>query len=100
MTVIGIHKNTDSKKANGGTFIGEIINEINNDLSQGNKDDNYIIGEIKIKSEDVNKKIRIINSYEEYMRNNEYSLICSSYELIILISLLTFSSFISISAII
>jgi len=65
MTVIGIHKNTDSKKTNGGTVIGEIINEINNDLSPGNKDDNYIIGEINIKSEDVNKNIIIINSYEE-----------------------------------
>ena len=30
--VIGIHKNSDGKKINGGTFIGEIINEISNDL--------------------------------------------------------------------
>ena len=66
--VIGIHKNTDNKNVNGGTFIGEIINEINKDLNFNkpiniiNNNDNYIIGEIYIKDEDVNKKIRIINS--------------------------------------
>ena len=31
--VIGIHKNTDSDKINGGTFIGEIINEINKEFN-------------------------------------------------------------------
>ena len=68
--VIGIHKNTDSNKVNGGTFIGEIINEINKDLNFNktiniiNNNDNYIIGEIYIKDKDVNKKIKIINSYE------------------------------------
>ena len=30
---------------------------------------NYIIAEIYIKEENINKKIRIINSYEEYRRN-------------------------------
>ena len=70
--VIGIHKNTDSKKVNGVTFIGEIINEINNDFNsrKQNNNDNYIIGEIYIKDEDINKKIRIINSYEEARREN------------------------------
>ena len=73
--VIGIHKNTDSKSVNGGTFIGEIINEINNDFNSRNNNiiinnNNYIIGEIFIKDEDVNKKIRIINSYEEVRRDN------------------------------
>ena len=74
--VIGIHKNTDSNKVNGGTFIGEIINEINKDFNLNqqinmikNDNDNYIIGEIFIKDEDVNKKIRIINSYEETRRD-------------------------------
>ena len=68
--VIGIHKNTDGKNVNGGTFIGEIIKEINNDLNSKNKksNDNYIIGEIYIEEKDVNKEIRIINSYEEVVR--------------------------------
>ena len=33
MMVIGIHKNSDTKNVNGGTFIGEIINKINNDFN-------------------------------------------------------------------
>ena len=33
---------------------------------------NYIIDEIEIKEEDVNKKIRILNSYEECMRKRGY----------------------------
>ena len=63
--VIGIHKEWNkSKEFNLGTFIGEIFNE---DL---NKNNNYIIAEIDIKESDVKKNIRIINSYEEYQRNN------------------------------
>jgi len=61
--VIGIHKqggNSGEIKINYGTFIGEILNkELNNDKI------NYIISEIYIKEEDVNKDIRIINSYEK-----------------------------------
>ena len=79
--VIGIHKNGDKKnKINGGTFIGEIINEIksdsnkyfdNNISKKGIKENNnYIIAEIFIDSKNVNKDIRIINSYEEVMRKN------------------------------
>ena len=116
--VIGIHKDADySKKLNGGTFIGEIFNEINNnsnyienkinnniDINKNknnnnkinininnkknkkniNKDkkkkntnddnkkkynnNNYIIASLHIKSEDINKDIRIINSYEEFSK--------------------------------
>ena len=33
-------------------------------------DKNYIIAEIDIKEEDINKDIRIINSFEEYKREN------------------------------
>ena len=63
--VIGIHKDSgNSKELNCGTFIGEIFND---DL---NKNNNYIIAEIEIKEDDINKDIRIINSYEEYQRNN------------------------------
>ena len=51
--VIGIHKNSDNKNVNGGTFIGEIINEINNDIKTNN--DNYIIGEIYIKDEEIER---------------------------------------------
>ena len=35
------------------------------------KDNNYITAEINIRKEDINKKIRIINSFEEYERKNE-----------------------------
>ena len=70
--VIGIHKNKDSKDINGGTFIGEIIKEINNDITSGLKPliiNSYIIGEIYINDYDVNKKIRIINSYEDAIKD-------------------------------
>ena len=70
--VIGIHKAGDKKHhINGGTFIGEIFNEdLNNDLNtENNNNNNCIIAEINIKKHDINKDIRIINSYEEYMRS-------------------------------
>lgn len=63
MQVIGIHKEGDNfKNINIGTFIGEIfkeepINNLNNI--------NYIVAEINIEEKDVNKDIRIINSYDE-----------------------------------
>ena len=110
--VIGIHKNADySKKINGGTFIGEIFdevneyiedpsdismsqgtNQINNNLKKINENvfmnqiinqlykninleniNNVIFAEIEIKDKDVNKDIRIINSYEEYLRTGKNS---------------------------
>ena len=62
--VIGIHKSGKKReKMNYGTFIGEIIKEIKNDAN------NYITAEINIEENDINKNIRIINSYEESMRN-------------------------------
>ena len=72
--VIGIHKEAyRDKNLNSGTFIGEIFNNenknrLNNNIM--NNHNNYIIAEIDIKDENVNKDIRIINSYEEYMRKN------------------------------
>ena len=60
------------------------IKEINNNWDINNKfknlmkiydemnNENYIIGEIEIKKEDINKDIRIINSYEQYKRENKY----------------------------
>ena len=78
MLVIGIHKNSDSNNVNGGTFIGEMINEINNSFNHKNQiiknNDNYIIGEIYINNENINKKVRIISSYEEFYR------ICSQFK--------------------
>ena len=34
--------------------------------------DNYIIAEIYIKEEDINKNIRIISSFEKYKRTNHW----------------------------
>ena len=42
------------------------VNNINKDLNF----DNYIISEINVEDEDVNKTIKILNSYEEYLRTN------------------------------
>ena len=93
MYVIGIQKNGDEpKKFNLGTFIGEIFKEKDNKTIKDSKNElntkiskeetnielnknitneqNYITAEISINEEDVNKDIRIINSYEEYMRKN------------------------------
>ena len=73
LKVIGIHKQGDKyKNVNYGSFIGEIINGINN-LNNYKNDNNCIISEINIRKEDIGKQIRIINSYEEYFRNLDYS---------------------------
>ena len=95
IVVIGIHKGSDNNQSiNYGIFIGEIINEFKNDsnffpkikkdkkeeekvlTSNKNKTinlkeipiekENFIIAKIYIKKEEVNKYIRIINSYENY----------------------------------
>ena len=46
------------------------FNNIFNIYEKMNKLDNYIIAEIYIKEEDINKDIRIINSFEQYKREN------------------------------
>ena len=74
LQVIGIHKNGDEKnKINGGTFIGELINEINKNFNNNirNTDNNYIIAEIYITDENINNNIRIINSLEESQINKD-----------------------------
>ena len=72
--VIGIHKGTGfSKNINMGTFIGEIFNnDGNKEINTiSNDNNNYIIAEINIKDDQINKDIRIINSYEEFKRNSK-----------------------------
>ena len=64
--VIGVHKGANySKQLNIGTFIWEILND---ELNLIKRENNYIIAEIFIKDEDVNKNIWIINSFEEYIK--------------------------------
>ena len=48
-------------------------NKFNKELNV-DKINNYIIAEIVIKEEDINKNIRIINSYEERCRTNNYEI--------------------------
>ena len=66
--------NKEDKKMN---MMNIIIYEINNSkiIEEKSKEiicpkekENYIIGEIEIKEEDINKDIRIINSFEEVKR--------------------------------
>ena len=45
-----------------------IINEINNENKMNKGNENFIIGEIEITEKDINKEIRIINSFEELKR--------------------------------
>ena len=67
--VIGIHKAFISKeKYNIGTLLKYPLNKLINE----NNGKNFITSEIKIKEEDVNKNIRIINSYENFKRENDW----------------------------
>ena len=51
------------------------VNNINIQLKDVNLilNNNYIIAEVIIKVEDVNKDIRILNYHEEYLRTNPFS---------------------------
>jgi surface protein len=72
--VIGINKTDESRKLNKGTFIGEMLNEINRKLNDEKKNkNNFIIAEIDINDKKTNKDIRIINSYNEYLRTGKNS---------------------------
>ena len=55
----------------------ESYNEINDEqqISNERKNKSYIIAEIDIKEEDINKDIRIINSYEESMKCQEVNVL-------------------------
>ena len=66
LQVIGIHKEGDKiHNINGGTFIEEIFDKDLNKKVNTEKNKNYIIAEIFIKKENVNKNIRIINSCDK-----------------------------------
>ena len=70
--VIGIHKgyiNNGSETYNIGTFLKYPLDELNKKLIDDSKN-NYIVAELCIKEEEINRDIRILNSYEEYMREN------------------------------
>ena len=47
-------------------------NTINNRIPISQNNNNYIIAEVEIKDEDVNKDIRIIDSYDEFHRNWDF----------------------------
>ena len=79
LNVIGIHKmNDNGKNLNYGIFIEDIYNDIINDLTLKNNNDkkvrdnnmidvqnkNFIIAEINIEKNNINKNVRIINLYE------------------------------------
>ena len=67
-SVIGVHYGSDKDKTfNLSTNIISIINHIKNYTNNKN---NYIIAEIEIKEEDINKNIKIISSYEEMKKIN------------------------------
>ena len=69
LQVIGIIINTNKKKE--GNFLGEVIDKLN---ENENIKDNYIIAKINIEDNNLNQDIRIINSYEEYMRKSGQNL--------------------------
>ncbi len=67
--VIGIYMSENrNENINYGTFIVKIIETLNNESIINNNTNNYIIGEIYVSQSDINKDIRIINSFEEYKR--------------------------------
>ena len=73
LKVIGIHKDGDKEeKINYGSFIGEIFKDKNKSKNKHKDNSNYIIGELYISKSDIGKKIRIINSYEEFWRYDEW----------------------------
>jgi hypothetical protein len=68
VNIIFNNLNEDIKKLNEKFNDLFIVNNINNELNLNN----YIIAKIKIKDEDINKNIRILSSYEEFNRDNQY----------------------------
>ena len=74
LSVIGLLSSAYNNQYNISITINSILNDI---IKKCNSKNNIIIAELTIKEEDINKNIRIINSYEEYIReenskNEEY----------------------------
>ena len=69
-----VNINTNTNINNNNTNNNIINNNINNNkeinINLNKPKGNFIIAEIFIKEEDINKPIRTINSYEEYIKNN------------------------------
>ena len=75
-SIIGLHYGSDQNS----TFnLATNIISIFKDIKNYNKK-NCIIGEIEIKEEDVNRPIKIINSYEETKRNHSLMFIEDEYK--------------------
>ena len=71
--VIGIHTSGNKEEEiNYGIFIGKIMDTLKNELPMNGKSNiiNIIVGEIYISDNDINKEIRIINSYEQWEREH------------------------------
>ena len=60
--------NNNILKQNNNNYLNKNFN-----IKNKNHKNNYIIPEIEIKEEDINKDIRIINSYEQYKRECRYN---------------------------
>ena len=77
LSVIGLFSGVYNNQYNISITINSILNDIIKKCNSKNTKNNIIIAELTIKEEDINKNIRIINSYEEYIRkennkNGEY----------------------------
>ena len=69
--VIGIHKYSDLKnKINVGTFIGEILNEINKNINLKDKNENFFKSDMNTDYKDVKKDLKLINLKKE--NNNSF----------------------------
>ena len=78
--VIGIHKEGSFNfNFNKGTLLNYPLNDFIQ-KNKKNKNSNIIIGEIKINANDVNKDVKIINSYENYMKENSNNKLKEEYK--------------------
>ena len=93
--VIGIHKEGSINcNFNKGTILSYPLNDFikkdnknniskDNNITPGNnviKGNSMIIGEISINTNDINKNIKIINSYENYMKENSKNKLKEEYK--------------------
>jgi len=71
--IIGLHFASVGSDKNISYNLSTNIKSIVNDIIKKEKSISIIIGEIIIKNEDINKEIRIINSYDESFRKRNFS---------------------------